>query len=48
MPSAISCRLWSSVYECHNMECAFTSSVRTGCGVFVMCGVQCCMFVSAV
>ena len=36
--SAISCPLWSSVYECHRVECAFTSPVRT----------ECCMSVSAV
>ena len=46
MTSAISCPLWSSVCECHKVECAFTSSVRTSheCGMFVMC----CMSVSAV
>ena len=27
MTSAISCPLWSSVYECHKLECAFTSPV---------------------
>ena len=27
MISAISCPLWSSVYECHKVECAFTSPV---------------------
>ena len=36
MTSAISCPLWSSVYECHTGECAFTSPVRTECGMFVM------------
>ena len=36
MTSAISCPLWSSVYECQRVECAFTSSVRTECGMFVM------------
>ena len=30
------------------MECAFTSSVRTECGMFVMYCMQCCMSVSAV
>ena len=25
MTSAISCPLWSSVYECQRVECAFTS-----------------------
>ena len=29
MTSAISCPLWSSVYECHKVECAFTSPVRS-------------------
>ena len=36
MTSAISCPLWSSVYECQRVGCAFTSSVRTGCGMLVM------------
>ena len=48
MTSAISCPMWSSVYECHKVECAFTSLVRTECGMFVMCCMQCCMSVSAV
>ena len=48
MTSAISCSLWSSVYECHKVECAFTSPVRTEYGMFVMCCMQCCMSVSAV
>ena len=48
MTSAISCPLWSSVYECHKVECAFTSPVRTECGMFVMCCMQCCISVSAV
>ena len=48
MTSVISCPLWSSVYECHKVECAFTSLVRTECGIFVMCCMQCCMSVSAV
>ena len=34
--SAISCSLWSSVYKCQRVECAFTSPVRTDCGMFVM------------
>ena len=46
--SDISCPLWSSVYECHNIECAFTSPVRTECGMFVMCCMPCCMSVSSV
>ena len=48
LTSAISCPMWSSVYECHKVECAFTSPVRTECGMFVMCCMQCCMSVSAV
>ena len=48
MTSAISCPLWSSVYVCHKVECAFTSTVNTECGMFVMCCIQCCMSVSAV
>ena len=38
MTSASSCPLWSSVYECHKVEC----------GMFVICCMQCCMSVSAV
>ena len=41
MASANSYPLWSSVYECHKVECAFTSPVRTECGIFVMCCIQC-------
>ena len=48
MPSVIDCPLWSSVYECQRVECAFTSPVRTECGMFVMYCRQCCMFMSAV
>ena len=48
MPSAICCPLWSSVYECQRVECAFTSPVTTECGRFVMYCMQCCMSVSAV
>ena len=48
MTSAISCPLWSSVYECQRVECAFTSPARTDCGMFVMYCMQCCMSVSAV
>ena len=36
MTSAISCPLWSSVYEYQRVECAFTSPVRTECGMFVI------------
>ena len=48
MTSAIRCPVWSSVYEFHKVECAFTYPVRTECGMFVMYGMQCCMSVSAV
>ena len=41
MTSAISCPLWSSVYECREW------SVRTEYGMFVMYCMQCCMSVSA-
>ena len=36
MTLAISCPLWSAVYGCQRVECAFTSPVRTECGMFVM------------
>ena len=45
MTSAISCPVWSSVYECQRLECA---PVETECGMFVMNCMQCCMSVSAV
>ena len=48
LASAISCPLWSSVYECPRVECAFTSLVRTECGMFVMYCMQCCMSMSVV
>ena len=48
MISSISCPLWSSVYECQRVECAFTSLVRTNCGMFVMWCMQCCMSMSVV
>ena len=48
MTSTISCPLWSSVCECQRVECAFTSPVRTECGMFVMYCMQCCMSVTAV
>ena len=48
MTFAISCPLWSSVYESQRVECAFTSQVRTTCGMFVMYCMQCYMSVSAV
>ena len=41
MTSAISCPLWLSVYECHKVECTFTSPVRTECGMFMMCLLFC-------
>ena len=47
MISAICCPMWSSVYECQRVECAFTSPVRTECGMCVMYCMQCCMFLSA-
>ena len=43
MTSAISCPLWSSVYECQRVECAFTSPVRSECGMFVMYCMLCCI-----
>ena len=43
MTSVISYPLWSSVYECHKVECAFRSPMRTECGMFVMYCMQCCM-----
>ena len=48
MPSAISCPLWPSVYGCHRVKCAFTSPMRTGCGMFVMYCMKCCISVTAV
>ena len=48
MTSDISCLLWSPVYECQRVECAFTSPGRNECGMFVMYCMQCCMSVSAV
>ena len=48
MTFSISCSLWSSVYECKRVECAFTSPVRTECGIFVMYYMQCCMSLSSV
>ena len=49
MTSAISCPMWSLVYECYNVECTFTSLVvGTECGMFVMCCMKCCICVSAV
>ena len=47
MASAISCLLWASVYERQRVECAFTSPVKTTCGMSVNC-MQCCIYVSTV
>ena len=51
MTSTISCPLWSSVFECQRWECAFTSTVRSECGMFVttVCSVvrPCQQFCSA-
>ena len=33
MTFASSCPMWSSVYEYQKVECAFTSPVRTECGM---------------
>ena len=33
MTSAISCPLWSSVYECQRVECVLTSPARIKCGL---------------
>ena len=48
MTSPISCPVWSSVYKCQRVECAFTSPVRTECGMFVLYCMEFCMPVSAV
>ena len=48
MTSDSSFPLWSSVYECHTVECVFASPVMTECGMFVVCCMNCCMSVSAV
>ena len=48
MRSAISCPLWSLVYDCQRVECAFTSPLRTACGMFMMYCMKCCMSVSGV
>ena len=45
MTNSISCPLWLSVYDCQRVECAFTSQVRTECGMCVMCCMQCYMSV---
>ena len=48
MTYAISCPLWSSVYEYRRVECTFTSSVKTECVMCVMCCMKCCMSMSPV
>ena len=48
MTSAISCPLWSLVYECQTVECAFTSPMRIKSGLFVERCMQCCMSMSTV
>ena len=48
MTYAISCPLWSSVYECQRVECAFTNPVSTECNIFVMCCMLYCMSMSTV
>ena len=48
MSSTMRCPLWSSVYECQKVECAFTSPVRTKYGMFMICYIQCCMSMSAI
>ena len=47
MTSAIRCPLWLSLYKCQRVKYVFTSPVRTGCGMFVMSCMQCCMSVPA-
>ena len=42
MTYAISCPMLSSMDEYQRLECAFTFPVRTECGMFVMCCMQCC------
>ena len=48
MTSAISCPLWTLVNECQRVECAFTSPVKTECGMFVMYCMHWYMSVSVV
>ena len=45
MTSAISSPRWSLLYECQRLGCAFTSPVRTECGMFVMYCMQYVMYV---
>ena len=45
--SAISCPLWSSLYECQRVECVFTYPMRTECGMYCMqCLCPCQLFCS--
>ena len=46
MTSDISCPLWSSVYECHRVECAFTSQMRTECGCLFSFLLSSCMLLN--
>ena len=48
MTPAISFPLWSAVYDCQRVACAFTSPMWTECGMSVMYYMQCCMSVSTV
>ena len=48
MTSAISCPMWSLVYERQRVECAFTFLVRTEYEMFVMYCMQCCTSMFAV
>ena len=48
MTSALSCPLVIRVRVPESGVCVHTSPVRTGCGMFVMCCMQCCLSVSTV
>ena len=48
LTSAISCPLWSSVYDCQRVECAFTSPVKSECDMFMLCSMHCCISVATV
>ena len=41
MTSAISCPLWSSVYECQRVECAFTSLLSVMLSIAVLTNEVC-------
>ena len=41
LTSAISCLMWSSVYECQRVECSITSQVCTVCSVVCLCQLFC-------